>query len=83
MVLIRYSKFTNYDTSNDSCKQRYKFQCEILKPNFQGKFILTVVTYQNMERISSKQEDLMNFVNGGMMKKVEMQYVFVTVMVAI
>ena len=25
----------------------------------------------------------MNFVNGGMMKKVEMQYVFVTVMVAI
>ena len=42
-----------------------------------------VVHYQNMERISSKQEDLMNFVNGGMMKKVEMQYVFVTVMVAI
>ena len=36
-----------------------------------------------MERISSKQEDLMSFVNGGMMKKVEMQYVFVTVMVAI
>ena len=42
-----------------------------------------VVHYQNMERISSKQEDLMNFVNGGMMKKVEMQYVFVTAMVAI
>ena len=42
-----------------------------------------VVHYQNMERISSKQEDLMNFVNGGVMKKVEMQYVFVTVMVVI
>ena len=42
-----------------------------------------VVHYQNMERISSKQEDLMNFVNGGTVQKVVMQSAFVTVMNAI
>ena len=55
----------------------------ILKSNLQGTSILMVVHFPIMQRIFSKQEDLMNFVNGGMMKKVEMQSAFVTVMVAI
>jgi hypothetical protein len=36
-----------------------------------------------MEKTFSKQEDLMNFVNGGMVQKVVMQSAFVTAMNAI
>ena len=55
----------------------------ILKSNLQGTSILMVVRFPIMQRIFSKQEDLMNFVNGGIMQKVGMQSAFVTVMDAI
>ena len=56
---------------------------ENILDNFQEKFTPMVVPSQIMQRVFSKQEDLINFVSGGMVQKTVMLFAFAKLMNAI